>query len=79
MKYFWDPPPKKRPRDKNGRDMATRTSVCLYQQPVTWIFIMSRLSNPFIEKHYSIIVVFHAHISACMIFFIQNKTHEVST
>ena len=43
MKYFWDPP--KRLRDTNGRDMATRTSVCLYNQPVTWIFTQSRLSD----------------------------------
>ena len=32
-------------RDTNGRDMATRPSVCLYQQPVTWIFTRSRLSD----------------------------------
>ena len=31
MKYFLDPPPKKRLKDTNGRDMATRTSVCLYK------------------------------------------------
>ena len=41
--YFLDPP--KRLRDTNGCDMATRTSVCLYQQPVTWIFTRSRLSD----------------------------------
>ena len=39
------PPPKKRLKDTNGRDMSTRTSVCLYNQPVTWIFTMSRLSS----------------------------------
>ena len=39
IKYFLDtPPPKKRLRDTNGRYMATRTCVCLYQQCVTWIF-----------------------------------------
>ena len=45
IKYFLDPPPKKRLRDTNCHDMATRTSVCLYQQPVTWIFNRSRLSD----------------------------------
>ena len=45
MKNFLDPPPKKRLKDTNGCDMATRTSVCLYQQPVTWIFNRSRLSR----------------------------------
>ena len=34
MKYFFAPPPK-RLNDTNGRDMSTRTNVCLYQQPVT--------------------------------------------
>ena len=43
IKYFWTPP--KRLKDANGRDMSTRTSVCLYQQPVTWIFTRSRLSR----------------------------------
>ena len=45
MKYFWDPPPKKRLMDTNGCDMATRTSVCLNQQPVTWIFTRVRMSD----------------------------------
>ena len=45
IKYFLDPPPKKRLKDTNGRDMSTRTSVCLYNQPVTWIFTRSRLSS----------------------------------
>ena len=47
IKYFLDPPPppKKRLKDMNGRDMSTRTSVCLYNQPVTWIFTRSRLSS----------------------------------
>ena len=48
MKYFLDPPPppkKKGLKDTNGRDMSTRTSVCLYNQPVTWIFTRSRLSS----------------------------------
>ena len=44
IKYFLDPPPKKRLNDTNGRDMSTCTSVCLYNQPVTWIFTRSRLS-----------------------------------
>ena len=44
--YFLDPPPqKKRLKDTNCRDMSTRTSVFLYNQPVTWIFTRSRLSN----------------------------------
>ena len=48
IKYFLDPPPpkkKKRLKDTNGRDMSTRTSVCLYNQPVTWMFTRSRLSS----------------------------------
>ena len=45
IKYFLDPPPPKRLKDTNGRNMATRTSVCLNQQPVTWIFTRSRLSR----------------------------------
>ena len=46
IKYFLDPPPpKKSLRDTNGRDMATRSSVCLYQQPVTWIFTSTRLND----------------------------------
>ena len=46
IKYFLDPPPqKKRLKDTNSRDMSTRTSVCLYNQPVTWIFTRSRLSS----------------------------------
>ena len=46
IKYFLDPPPpKKRLKDMNSRDISTRTSVCLYQQPVTWIFTKSRLSR----------------------------------
>ena len=45
LNTFWTPPPKKRLKDTNGRDMSTRTSVCLYNQPVTWIFTRSRLSN----------------------------------
>ena len=86
IKYFLDPPPpKKRLRDMNGCDMATHSSVCLYKQTVTWIFTRSRLSDsdykviPSLKNCYLIIVVFHPHISAFMIFFIQKKTHEVST
>ena len=46
IKYFWTPPPqKKRLKDTNGRDMSTRASVFLYNQPVTWIFTRSRLSS----------------------------------
>ena len=46
IKYFLDPPPpKKRLKDTNGRDMSTRTSVCLYNQPVTWIFTRSGMSS----------------------------------
>ena len=46
IKYFLDPPPPiKRLKDTNGRDMSTHTSVCLYQQPVTWIFTRSGLSR----------------------------------
>ena len=45
IKYFLDPPPKKRLKDTNCCDMSTLTSVCLYNQPVTWIFTRSRLSS----------------------------------
>ena len=52
IKYVLDhhhpPPQKKGLKDTNGRGMSTRTSVCLYQQPMTWILtrlIMSRLSH----------------------------------
>ena len=46
IKYFLDPPPpKKRLRDTNGRDMSTHTNVCLYNQPVTCIFTRLRLSS----------------------------------
>ena len=41
IKYFLDPPPKKRFKDTNDHDMSTRTSVCLYHQAVTWIFTRS--------------------------------------
>ena len=47
------PPPKKRLKDTNGRDMFTRTSVCLYQQSVTWIFTRSRLSR-FSDSDYKV-------------------------
>ena len=58
----------------NGRNMATRTNVCLYEQPVTWIF------NPFIENYYLIIVVFFSSPRFSIYdIFIQKKTHEVST
>ena len=43
IKYFLDPP--KRLKDTNGGDMSTLTSVCLYNQPVIWIFTWSRLSS----------------------------------
>ena len=45
MKYFLDPPPKKGLKDTNSGDMSTRTSVFLYNQPVTWIFTRARLSS----------------------------------
>ena len=47
IKYFLDPPPPphKRLKDTNGRVMSTRTSVFLYNEPMTWIFTRSRLSS----------------------------------
>ena len=56
IKYFLEPPPppKKRLKDTNGRDMSTRTSVCLYQQPMTWIFSRSRL-NRLSDSDYKVI------------------------
>ena len=44
-KILFGPPPKKRCRDTNGHDMAPRAHVCLYQQPVTWIFTRPRLRD----------------------------------
>ena len=84
IKYFLDPPPqKKRLKDTNGRDMSTRTSVFLYNQPVTWIFTRSRLnsfglqSNPFIENYYLIIVVFSCpHFSIYDIFYKLENTRS---
>ena len=84
IKYFLDPPKKNRRRDMNGRDMALSTCVCLYQQPVTWSFTRSRLSdsaqsNPFIKDYYLIIVAYsRPHFSIYNIF-IQKKVHLVST
>ena len=90
---FGPPPPKKKEKkkglkDTNGRYMYTRTSVCLYNQPVTWIFTRSRLSS-LSDSDYKVIPtlknlsnysrIFHAHISAFLIVFIHWKTHEVST
>ena len=43
IKYFLDP--HKRLKDTNGREMSTRTSDFLYNQPVTWIFTRSISSN----------------------------------
>ena len=55
IKYFWTPPPpKKRLKDTNGRDMSTHTSVFLYNQPVTWIFTRSRLSS-LSDSYYKVI------------------------
>ena len=54
INYFLDPPPKKRLKNTNGRDMSTRPSVCLYQQPVTWIFTRLRLSR-LSDKEYKVI------------------------
>ena len=79
-------PIKKRLRDTNGRDMATRTSVCLYQHPVTWIFTRSRLSesdykvimsNPFIENYYLTIDVFsRPHFNINDIFHTKENTRS---
>ena len=74
IKYFLDPF-QKRLRDTKGRDMATRTSVCLYQQRATWIFTV----HPFIKIITKVKSFFQAHISAFMIFHMQKKPHEVST
>ena len=43
IKYFLDPPPPPKTQGYDIRDMST--SVCLYQQPVTWIFTSSKLSR----------------------------------
>ena len=72
IKYFLDPPTKKkRLRDTNGRNMATRTSVCLYQQPVTWIF------TPFIVNYYLSKDGFsRLHLSICDIFHTKENTRS---
>ena len=44
-KILFGPPPQKRLRDTDISEMATHSSVCLYQQPVTWIFTGLRLSD----------------------------------
>ena len=75
MKYFLDPPPqKKRLKDTNGRDMATRTCVCVYKQPMTWTFTWPRLSdlaqsNPFINNCFLIIVAFSRQYFSIHIFY----------
>ena len=53
-KILFAPPPKKRLNDTKGRDMSLRTSVCLYQQRVTWIFTGSRLSR-LSDSYYKVI------------------------
>ena len=42
---FGPPPPPKKRLKENSRVMSTRTSVCLYHRPVTWIFTRSILSR----------------------------------
>ena len=83
-KYFLDPPLQKRRMDTNSRDMAPRTCVSLYQQPLTWIFTRSRLSdsaqsNPFIRNYYLIIVAFSRPHFSIYDIFIQKKAYLVST
>ena len=83
-KYFLDLPP---PKGGWIRTVAiwlhAHVCVCLYQQPLTWIFTRSRLSdstqsNPFIRNYYLIIVAFsRLHFSISLIF-IQKKAHLVS-
>ena len=79
MKYFLDPPPKKRRRGMNGRDMAPITCVCLYQKPVTWSFTRSRLSdsaqsNPFIQNYLIIVAFSGPHFSIYDIFYTKEST-----
>ena len=72
--------------DTNGRDMSTRTCVCLYNQPVTWIFTKSRLSSlsdsdykvtPSLKFFYLIIVVFSCpHFSIYDIFYTLENTRS---
>ena len=46
IKCVWDsPPPKKGAGIRTVTNMATCTYACLYQQPVTWIFTGSILSD----------------------------------
>ena len=77
---FGPPPQKKRRRDMNGRDMAPITCVCLYQQPVTWSFTGSRLSdsaqsNPCIKNYYLIIFTLSGpHFSIYNIFHTKGST-----
>ena len=73
IKYFLDPPKKVQGHE---RSQYVYTHKCFYIQSAR------DLDNKVItslKKYYLIIVVFRAHISAFMIFFIHWKTHEVST
>ena len=59
--------------------MSTRTSVCLYKQPVTWIFTRSRFSRLSdsdykVTPSLKIIIFFQAHISAFMICYTLEHT-----
>ena len=86
IKYFLDPPPPKRLKDTNGRDMSTRTSVFSIQPArdldIHYVEIeqFERLglqSNPFIENYYLIIVVFSCpHFSIYDIFYTLENTRS---
>ena len=75
---FGHPPQKK----AQGHNMSTRTSVYLYNQPVTWIFTRSRLSSLSDSDYkvipsYKIIVVFSCpHFSIYHIFYTLENTRS---
>ena len=79
-KILFGPPPKKRRRDTKGCDMATRICVSLYQQPVTWIFTRSRLSdlaqsNPFKNYHLIIVIFSRSNVSIYDRYLLYKRKH----
>ena len=65
-KLFAPPPPKKRLKDTNGRDMSTHKCLSISAArdlDIHWVGIeqielFGLQSNPFIENYYLIVVVF---------------------
>ena len=89
IKDLLDPPPKKKEAQGYKWWQYGNTHKCLfisaacdldfYKVNIVWFSTVNLQSNPFIENYNLIIAIFHAHISAFMIFFIEKKTNEVLT